>query len=524
MRDAVMIVVLGLAFTRPVAAQVDFPVSCNAAAQRGFNRAVTLLHHMTYPAARTAFERVLVADQHCAMAHWGVAMTLFQPLWPTRPGLADLQQGWRAVEAARRLKPITERERQLVETMAAFFTEPASADYWARIRRWEAALERVHQAFPDDPEITVFYALAHLAAAPSDSGARRHSERAAALLLSVHARSPEHPGAHHYLVHANDTPGREGLAPAIVANYEAMAPRNPHALHMPTHIHVRMGDWNGVIRGNLLAADAALEYPAGDFVWDEFPHAVEYLVYAHLQRGDDSASARQLKRLLDTPRLQPTFKTAFHLASIRARHALERRDWAAAAVLPVREPAALPWDRFPWPEAVTWFARGLGAAHTDQPGAATEAVARLNQLEATAVATNEPLFAANIRMLRLELSAWLAHAGGDSVASIAMLREAAALEQATPKHPVTPAPTLPALELLGDMLLEQLRPTEALAAYRQSLDLYPRRFNSLAGAARAAAAARDTTAARGYQQALLELAVPGATRTGFTRVGQQGRP
>src|SRR5580765_7351149 len=143
-------------------------------------------------------------------------------------------------------------------------------------------------------------------------------------------------------------------------------PSNPHALHMPTHIYTRLGDWNGVIRGNLRAAEAALQYPAGDhgeFVWDEFPHALEYLIYAYLQKGADSGAATQLNRLRATARLEPSFKTAFHLASTQARYALERGAWNEAVLLVPREPASLDWDRFTWPEAIVRFARGLGAAH-----------------------------------------------------------------------------------------------------------------------------------------------------------------
>ena len=244
--------------------KVSFPVSCSPQAQLEFNHAVALLHHMTYPQAREAFAQVAKTDPDCAMAHWGIAMTLFQPLWPTRPGPDALQRGWDEVEKAKSLKPPTERERLFVAAAEAFFLDPASKDYWLRIRRWEEAMERVYQAFPDDPEAEVFYALAHLATAPSNTISREHSDRAAEILLRVYKQNPDHPGAMHYLVHANDVPGRERESLEITRKYEAVAPDNPHALHMPTHIYTRLGDWDGVIRGNLRAADAALKYPAGD--------------------------------------------------------------------------------------------------------------------------------------------------------------------------------------------------------------------------------------------------------------------
>ena len=488
---------------------VHFPISCSAAAQAEFDRGVALLHHMTYPQAREAFEQVARMDPRCAMAQWGVAMTLFQPLWPTRPTPADLRRGWEAAEKGRGLAPPTERERLFVASVAAFFEDPASTDYWARLRRWEGMMARAHAALPDDPEVSAFAGLALLAVAPADTMQRVYAERASRLLLAVYARNPDHPGAMHYLVHAYDVPGRERDSLTIVRGYEEIAPDNPHALHMPTHIYTRLGDWGEVISGNQKAAAAALRYPAGDsgqWVWDEFPHAIEYLVYAHLQRGEDSAAAAQMTRLVGTARLQPSFKTAFHLASTRARYALERGAWEEARTLTPRDPAMLDWDRFPWAEAVTWYAWGLGAAHVGRLDEARAALARLEALEGVAERAGEGLFAKQIRVLRLGVGGWTAHAAGDEAAALSTLREAAALEVATPKPAVTPAPSLPAFELLGDLLLAQGQAGEALVAYRLSLELYPRRFNSLLGAARASRAAGDTVAARAWYQELVTVA------------------
>ncbi len=493
---------------------VNFPISCSKEAQPEFNRAVALLHHMTYPQARQAFEQVATIDPKCAMAHWGIAMTLFQPLWPTRPSPKALQRGWEEVQKAKALQPATERERLFIAATEAFFLEPASPDYWLRIRRWEEAMAKVYNAFPDDPEAGAFYALAHLATAPSDRISREHSDRAAEILLRIYKKNPDHPGAMHYLVHANDVPGRERESLEITRKYEAVAPDNPHALHMPTHIYTRLGDWDGVIRGNLRAADAALKYPAGEhneFVWDEFPHAMEYLIYACLQKGEDDEAAAQLKRLQGTAHMEPTFKVAFHLTSTQARYALERRAWNEAMSIVPRQPADLDWDHFTWAEAIGRFARGLGAAHLGKLDEAKAETKRLQELEDATVKAKEELFARNIRVLRLESSAWLTHVEGKKESSVALMREAAELETSTPKAPVTPGPTLPAYELLGDLLVDQKQPAEALLAYKRSLELYPRRFNSMLGAARAASALNDKPAARIFYKQLLEVA-DGGTR------------
>jgi tetratricopeptide (TPR) repeat protein len=493
---------------------VDFPVSCAPAAQQEFNRAVALLHHMTYPQARAAFQRVATTDSSCAMAHWGIAMTLFQPLWPTRPGPAELRRGWDEVQRAWLLRPGTGRESLFVAAAEAFFGDPSSADYWARIGRWETAQERLFDAYPRDVEAGAFFALAHLATAPPRAQALEHHDRAARILLAIRQRNADHPGAMHYLVHATDAPTRERTQLATVARYETSAPRNPHALHMPTHIYIRLGDWDAVVRGNLAAATAALEHPAGErgeLVSDEFPHAIEYLVYAYLQRGMDDSAATQWKRLRETSRLQPTFKTAFNVASIPARYALERRAWSEAARLVPRDFPGLDWNRFVWPEAITWFAKGLGALHEQDSAGLHQAAERLDTLETAAARGGEEIFARNIRMLRLELAAWRANAAGSPDSGVALLRAAAELEAATPKHAVTPGPTLPATEVLGDLFIAQGRPREALEAYRQSLERYPNRFNSLLGAARAARAAGEDGAARDLYQALLESA-RGGTR------------
>jgi tetratricopeptide (TPR) repeat protein len=494
--------------------KVDFPVTCSAPAKEQFNHGMALLHHMTYPQARQAFEQLIQTDPGCAMAHWGVAMTLFQPLWPTRPNAAALARGWDEVQKAKSL-PSSPRELQFINAAEAFYSQPESTDYWARIRRWEQASRQAYEALPDDDEAAIFFALSHLATTPASGNLREHADESAAILLKVYQRQPDHPGVMHYLVHANDVPGREHELLEITRKYDSIAPDNPHALHMPTHIYTRLGDWDGVIKGNLRAADAALSHPAGEqgeLVWDEFAHAIEYLIYAYLQQGADNEAAEQLHRLQSTPRMEPTFKTAFHLASTQARYALERRDWAAALKIEPRTPAYLDWDRFMWAEATARFARGLGAAHLSDGAEMQSALTRLDELEGVARQAGEDLFARSIKVLNLELAAWAAYVQGQGARSIETMQQAAELEVATPKHAVTPGPTLPAYELLGDLYMEQKKPAEALAAYQKSLQLYPRRFNSLLGAATAARAVGDKENARAFYSQLIELAAPDSPR------------
>ena len=498
--------------------KVQFAISCTEDTQQEFNYAVALLHHMTYPSAKAAFDRVAERDPGCAMAYWGRSMTLFQPLWPTRPGPKELQQGWDAVQRAKELSPPTEREQQFIAAAEAFYRNPEETDYWSRIRRWERAMKTLYRTFPDDPEVKAFFALAHLARGQASENTLEYHDRAADILLSIHAENPLHPGSIHYLIHANDIRGREHKSVDIVRRYGEIAPRNPHALHMPTHIFTRLGQWQEVIAWNHKAAETALEHPAGDkgqYVWDEYPHAVEYLVYAYLQQGADQAAGEQLERLKSTKHLHPTFKTAFHLSSIPARYALERRDWQEAAELIPRSYDGLDWGRYPWPEAVTWFAKGLGAANLDRVDGAHRARDRLQTLHDAANESGEKLFAQYIQIMQLAVSAWVAHVEGKDAHAIELMQKAAEQEIVTPKHPVTPAPTLPTHELLGDLLLELEKPDKALAAFERSLELYPKRFNSLLGAARAARKLSDTQTAEAFYAELLEICDRESKRVGL---------
>jgi tetratricopeptide (TPR) repeat protein len=455
---------------------------------------------MTYEESRRAFETVAVADPGCAMARWGIAMSLFQPLWPNRPDEEALRRGREAVEAAAALAPPTERERLYVAAAAEFFREPGptdgptdgstdgSTDYWARIGRWQAAQEALFRAYPEDLDAAAFHALALLATTPGAERPIALHERAAEILQRILGSEPRHPGAVHYTIHANDIAGREAEALDVVRSYADIAPHNPHALHMPTHIFVRLGLWQEVIDWNRQAAEAALGHSAGEHgehTSDEYPHALEYLVYAALQQGDEAAATEVWQRLRRATNLQPTFKSAFHLASIPARIAVERQAWDEAAALVPRQPAWVEWDRFPWAEAVSWFTRGLGSARRGDLAAARDAAGNLARLRDRAAAAGEAAFAREIEILDLELAAWIALAQGDPSAARRLLAGAVDLERATPKHPVTPAPLLPAREQLADLLLATGHVEEAMESYRAALREAPNRRLSLLGLAEA---------------------------------------
>lgn len=483
---------------------VHFPTSCSPEVQSDFNQAVALLHHMMYIESRRAFEGIAEKDPGCPMAHWGIAMTLFQPLWhPAAP--EALARGWQEVQKAKALGPASDRERALVAAVEAFYREPESTDWWARLSRWSDAMGQAYQSHPADYDIAALYALSELAAGQVAEDRMAHQARAASVLLRIYEKEPTHPGAIHYTIHANDVDTRADESLDIVRSYGNIAPSVPHALHMPTHIFVRLGSWPDVIEWNQKSAEAALRFPAGDAISLHYPHAMDYLLYAYLQRAEDKKARAVLDETLRREPYQADFASAFHLAAMPARYAVERRAWAEAAALAPRTPTYLEWDGYRWPEALTWFAKGLGAAHTGDLAGARTAVARMEALRDQAQTAGERDFARYIENDRQILTGYVAWAEGDAEGAVARLRGAVEAERAVQKHPVTPGGFLPANEALGDLLMELSRPNDALAAYEASLRTAPRRYNTTLGAARAARAASDRSKAEKYYAELLGL-------------------
>ncbi len=477
---------------------VDFPTSCGADVQPVLEQGVALLHHMMYDDAERAFRAVAESEEDCAMAHWGIAMSRFQPFW----GSADVPAGREAAERAVALEAPTERERAYARAALAFF-EGEDVRYAERVRAWEEAMAELHEAFPDDREAAAFYALAHLSVAPGDPA---HQERAASIVRAIHEEEPEHPGAVHYAIHVHDVEARADEGVHFARAYEDIAPSIPHALHMPSHIYVRLGGWDEVIDWNRRSADAALEHPAGEQISLHYPHAMDYLMYGYLQKGEDERARAVLEEIRSRENFQPHLATAYALAAIPARWHVERRDWAGAAELEVGVPEGFPWDRFPGAEAMSHFARGLGAVRSGAPDEARASLERLEALETAATEADDSYWARQIRVQKESLAAWIAFAEGRADEAVRLMTAAAELSGRMEKHPVTPGDLQPAYELLGDLLLELDRPGEALAAYERSLDTWPRRYHSLLGAARAAERAGQTADAARYYRELAELA------------------
>jgi hypothetical protein len=494
--------------------KVHFPVSCSPAAQEEFDRAVALLHSFWFPEAAKAFAAVTRTDPRCAMGHWGAAMTWLGNPLAGPPAPEALKEGWAAVEKAKTVGAPTPRERDYIAAIEAFYKDAGTVDHRTRALAYEAAMEALSQRYPHDREAAVFYALAlNMTLVPTDK-TYANQLRAARILEQVFAEQPEHPGVAHYLIHSYDFPpiAQQGLNAA--RRYASIAPSAPHALHMPSHIFARLGYWEESIATNRASATVAknevtVTHP-GSGSYNAL-HAMDYIVYAHLQLAQDRAAAAVLREIKEYKTIDVEhFAAAYAFAAMPARYALERRRWSEAAALALHPPQ-LSWHKFPQAEGVTIFARGLGAARSGDAAGARRDIARLETLRDTLTQMKSAYWADQTEIQRLVVSAWVARAEGRQAEALALMRTAAEREDATEKHPVTPGSIVPARELLGEMLLELGQPAQALREFEASHKVEANRFHGLAGAARAAELAGDAVKARTYYTQLVTLAAKADT-------------
>src|SRR4051812_849872 len=219
---------------------VHFPSSCSAAVQKPVERGVAMLHSFWYEEAEKEFLQIEKDDPQCAIAHWGVAMSVWHQLW-NRPKMEVLERGGAELNAARKLQA-SRREKDYIAALSAFYRHP-SRSYEKRVSAYSRAMAKVSRCHPEDHEASAFYALSLLAAEPEHDASNAYRKHAAALLEKLFADEPKHPGVAHYLIHTYDKPelAQQGLPAA--RKYAQLAPAAPHALHMPAHIFARLGLW-----------------------------------------------------------------------------------------------------------------------------------------------------------------------------------------------------------------------------------------------------------------------------------------
>jgi len=466
--------------------------SCRAAAQKEIDRGVALIHSFWYFEAEKSFRRAADADPKCGLAWWGVAMSNLHPIWAP-PTPAEWKTG---VEAARKAKEVggaTDRERGYIDAINTYYDESA-ASHRARMVAYEKAMDGLSTANPKDDEAAIFHALSIIGIADPKDKTYANQKRAAEILNRVLQLEPNHPGVAHYIIHTFDYPELAPLALTAARRYAKLAPGSPHALHMPSHIFTRLGLWDESIASNLASAEKARSYLArvmpGAASFDEL-HAVDYLVYAYLQRGENDKALALRDQLARVARVDvPNFAAAYALAAVPARCVLERRQWKEAAALTV--PAGASWEKFPYAEANIHFAVAIGAARSNQLDVAKRAVDRLIVIHQALIDQKDSYWADQVEIQRLGAAAWLARALNDNDKALELMRKAADLEASTEKHPVTPGAIIPARELLSEMLLDAGKREESLAEARRALRDSPNRRNAMRLASEAAKGAAVT--------------------------------
>ncbi|MDH3650569.1 MAG: hypothetical protein OEQ53_12875 [Saprospiraceae bacterium] len=486
--------------------EVSFSLGCDYSVRETFNLAISLLHSFEYQEAEKAFVKVLDADPECAMAYWGVAMTIYHDAWFPPPE-HDLIRASKILAAAESLSK-DERESDYLEAIGAFYKDWETVDHKTRALNYEKEMEQMYTKYDDDMEAAIFYALA-LYATRDRTGTEYVNERKAGKILeSIFPDQPNHPGIAHYIIHNYDNPNLAHLALPTARRYADIAPSSSHAQHMPSHIFTRLGLWDESIQSNLNSMSAAQCYAEEvdmEGHWDNEIHAMDYLVYAYLQKGDNE-SAGELYEYLQTIEKLVTLTGPYNFGAIAARMALENKDWEAAAEL-TQHPSDVEWKEFPWEIALTHFARVLGATHLKDVESARKDLAMLQSLQQELIEREDQYNADQVLVQVKSSEAWILLADGNNEAAVALMQEAAEMEDRVGKHPKTPGEVLPARELLGDMLLSLNRPSEAMQAYELDLKGHPNRFNGIYGAAVAARDMGDYEKSKIYFEKLLDIQV-----------------
>jgi tetratricopeptide (TPR) repeat protein len=494
--------------------KVSFAVSCSPSVRAPFNRGVALLHDFWYDEAQPQFERIAKRDPECAMAHWGIAMSLFHQIWD-RPDDHAMARGSKEMQSARAHPAKTAREREYVAALSAFFA-PGQRDYQARVGGYSAAMARLYQHYPHDIDAGTFYALSLLAAEAPDDTSLNQQHQAMAVLNPLFAAYPDHPGVVHYIIHACDTPSLAPDGLAAAKHYGEIAASAPHAVHMPGHIFARLGLWQADIEANRasVAASQAADARHQSGAMDQF-HSDDFLLYAYLQSGNDAGAKAVLADAVAAldhfeamPNMADHYMTGmfpYYRTEMPIFFDLEMRDWGSVSALQPITGAP------PETQTLTYWARTIAAGHLHQAQQARADLAEYDSLMEKVRTGRHAYYADSTggRIQRGEMLAWVAFSEGNSADALMHMRDSAKLQDKVGQGEVD----IPAREMLADMLLELGQPKEALMEYKQALRLSPNRFNGLYNAGRAAEAAGDKVQAKSYYTALLESTDKGARST-----------
>ncbi len=489
---------------------VNFSLSCNYSVRETFDLALALLHSFEYSEAEKAFVKVLDADPECAMAYWGVAMSIYHAAW-FPPTEKEMIRASKILDAVKSIDK-GEKESDYIKAITAFYKDYETLDHKTRAKKYEEKMEEMYLKYKGDTEAAIFYTLALYSTRDRVGKEYVNERKAGKILEALFKEQPNHPGIAHYIIHNYDNPTLASKALATARRYADIAPASSHAQHMPSHIFTRLGIWDESISSNILSAESSRCYTQTteiDGSYFEELHAIDYLVYAYLQAGDNINAEKQYDLIKEMKTFHPAgiLAAIYPITSIPSRMALENKDWKRAAALELPE-INLDWKAFAWQEAILHFAKALGAAHINDFKTVENEIKILQQLKEDLINQNDVSKTIQIEQVAIQIKtaeAWLSFKKGNQTKGLELMKEAAIMESKTSKHPVTPGDVLPADELLGDMLLEANQFLEALEAYEVDLKSHPNRFNGIYGAAIAAEKSGNAKKATLYFNQLLEL-------------------
>ena len=494
---------------------VNFPTTCTATASPLVERGVALMHNMMYTEAQFVFSMADDADPNCAMSYWGQAMAKIHPLWGDALSAEDYAHGLELTRKAQAIEGISEREQNFLKTTEAFYMESDGLNMMNSFAKMSAVWDDISTKMPDDMDAKAFNALFKVAISKNDPE-RLDAGQTALDVLKV---MPNHPGGHHYVIHAFDTATLADGALETADHYGTITPKVPHASHMMTHTYTRLGKWDSAIEWNNISAGSALEICIDNGeVNSHYPHAMDYLVFAQLQKGDDEAAERLEKELfgLDITEYEESGQRgiAYAYTAIPARNSLEKKDWETAITLAPKTPAHFPWiDADKRDIGNTYFARAMGFARLGRPDEATAEIEMLAQMAETMPQMNGyDYYKMKIDSQLLGARAWQSFANGDIENALLLMNQAATQEATSDNAPSNPGDILPSEELLGDMYLELSRTQEAHDAYKLSLKRSPGRYNSIYGAGVTAFELGDMEAAKEYFNLLIDNAEGGNSK------------
>jgi tetratricopeptide (TPR) repeat protein len=488
---------------------VSFAISCRYDLRETFNLGLSLIHSFEYAEAEKAFVSILDEDPECLMAYWGTAMSILNHPLSLKQNPESLKRGEALLKVAHTLTPNNDREKDYIDAVSIYFKGWQTLDTQTRKLKYESKMEELYNKYTGDVETAVFYSLAILATADLNDKTYSKQKKSGEILEKLFEKNPNHPGIAHYIIHNYDSPELAHLALNTARKYAVIAPASAHAQHMPSHIFTRLGLWDESIKSNIDSANSAVCYAESvnpNASWVSEIHALDYLVYAYLQLGDNTKAQLEMDKMKMIKEVFPSdhFASAYALIAVPSRLAVENKNWELATKLELPK-TNLDWDKATWPKAILHFSRALGFTNTGDSSSAQKELEILVSLRDRLNDAENSYESGQVTIQIEAIKGWIEYSKGNSDKAIEYMKLASNLENKTSKAAVTPGEIIPADELLADLYLVLNRPEEALKAYELNLKGHPFRFNGIYGAAKAAQQLNDTKLAIYYFEKLIKL-------------------